>query len=172
MKRFLIFMFTLLLVFSLATVSFANDIEQNESSEIKEYIEEKIIPILMGVATSIIALLSTLKGVFSALKGLKESKDTFDKEQAKIKENSKKELAEIKQKYEEIKEAVVCVPLISEEIKELRKQATVLSKEIAGLSEITSLGFSRESELVREGKAREIVRIANKSKELIGNEAI
>lgn len=172
MKKILILLFILLIAFSFATVSVANEIEQNEDEKIREYVEEKIVPVLMGVATSIIALLGTLKGVFNALKGLKESKDTFDKEQAKIKENSKKELLEIKQKYDEIKTTVECVPLINEQIKELNKQATVLSQEIASLSKITSLGFSKESELVREGKSREIVRLATKNEELIANEAI
>ena len=145
---------------------------ENSNEELRAYIEEKIVPILMGVATSIIALLGTLKGVFNALKGLRESKEIFDKEQAKIKESSKRELLEIKKKYDEIKTAIEGVPLINEQIKELRDQAAVLSQEIAGLSKITSLGFSKESELVREGKARKIVRLAEKNEELISNEAI
>lgn len=188
MKKVITILMILVLCLALVCVASAEEMEKSgqpsvvsgqekeevekEKDELRVYIEEKIVPILMGVATSIIALLSTLKGVFNALKGLKESKDTFDKEQASIKENSKRELAEIKSKYEEIKATVECVPLINEEIKELRKQAIVLSQEIAGLSKITSLGFSKESELVREGKSREIVRLATKNEELITNEAI
>ena len=171
MKKLLILIFTMLLLFSLAIISFASEIE-NDSNEIGEYVEEKIVPILMGVATSIIALLGTLKGVFNALKGLRESKDTFDKEQIKIKENSKKELLEIKKRYDEIKATVEGVPLINAQITELTRQANLLALEIAGLSKITSLGFSKESELVRDGKSREIVRLADKNEELITNENI
>ena len=172
MKKILILLFILLFTFSLALVSFATDVAENENSELQNYVEEKIVPVIIGVATSIVALLSTLKGVFNALRGLKESKDTFDKEQAKIKENSKKELEQIKRKYDEIKVAVECVPLISEEIKALCNKTSILSQEIAGLSKIASLGFSKESELVREGKSREIVRLANKNEELIVNEGL
>ncbi len=172
MKKILILMFTMLLIFSFATVAFAKDVEQDTGEEIRVYVEEKIVPILMGVATSVIALLGTLKSVFSALKGLKESKAAFDKEQASIKENSKKELEEIKQKYDEIKASVENVPLLDTQLRELNKQASVLSLEIANLSKIASIGFSMDSELVKEGKSREIVRLASKNEELITNEGV
>lgn len=173
MKRLLIFLLILAFTLSFAPVISAEEIEQNDKGEeIRTYVEEKIVPILMGVATSIIALLGTLKGVFNALKGLKESKATFDKEQAKIKENSKRELEEIKKKYEEIKTLVSCVPQLDMQIKELNKGSALLASEVANLSEIASLGFSESYELVKSGKAREIVLLANENRELIENEAI
>ncbi len=172
MKKLLIFLLILAFALSLTLVISAEEATQDTGEEIRTYVEEKIVPILMGVATSIIALLGTLKGVFNALKGLKESKATFDKEQAKIKENSKRELEEIKKKYEEIKTLVSCVPQLDMQIKELNKGSALLASEVANLSEIASLGFSESYELVKSGKAREIVLLANENRELIENEAI
>ena len=139
---------------------------------LKEYVEEKIVPVLMGVITSVVALLSTLKGIFSSLKGLKESKENFDKDRESIKEESKKELAKITEKYEEIKNEVKTICLLTTEIEKLKGQATVLSKEIANLSEIASLGFSKNQELVKEGNARKIVVLAEKNKEISDSETI
>ena len=174
MKKILTFIFIMLLVLALTTVAMASELEtpNDKGEELKAYIEEKIVPIIMGVATSIIALLGTLKGVFNALRGLKESKDTFDREQAKITENSKRELEEIKAKYNEIKLLVVDVPKLSTQIEELKAKSSTLATEISNLSKIASLGFSENSQLVKDGKSREIVRLANKNEELISGEGI
>lgn len=132
---------------------------------LKEYIEEKIIPVVVGVATSLIALIGTLKSVFDALKGLKESKETFDKEQASIKENSKKELEEIKQKYEEIKESIAEVPELLEKIDIQKNTIEKLEHYILISADILVLAYSANSELVRTGKANQMTRLLEQIKE-------
>lgn len=154
----------------------ANSSPDSYSSEaandpLKEYVEEKIVPVLMGVITSAVALLSTLKGIFSALKGLKESKEDFQKERELIKESSKRELEKFAQKYEELKELVENVCVVTPQIENLKKKTEVLSMEIANLSEIASLGFCQNQELVKEGHARKIVILSEKNKELTNSEA-
>lgn len=170
MKRLLTVLFAFALIFSLVMVTSASEPWQGE--ELRVYIEEKIVPILMGVATSIIALLGTLKCIFNALRALKESKLAFDKEQVLIKENSKRELDEIKAKYDEIKLLIKDVPELDMQIRELHNKSCVLIEEIANLSKITSLGFSNDSELVTNGNAREAILLANKNQELACHEKI
>ena len=136
------------------------------------YIEEQILPIIVGVATSIIALLSTLKGIFSALKSLKESKEQFDTDREKIKSESQAEMKKITEKYNEIKEEIKLACQIGDGLCDLKRKTEILAEEIANLSKIASLGFSESKELVSEGKQREIVILAGKNRELIDNEEI
>ena len=159
MKRFLTVLFVLILACSFALVTSAEEATQDTGEEIRTYVEEKIVPILMGVATSIIALLGTLKGVFNALKGLKESKATFDKEQAKIKENSKRELEEIKKKYEEIKASIEDVPELLSKINIQNETIERLESIVYTSAEILSLAYSANSELVRTGKAKQMTQL-------------
>ena len=175
MKKVLFIILVLLVLLMLVTVSFASEIAteiNTENDKLREYVEEKIVPVLMGVITSVVALLSTLKGIFSSLRGLKESKENFDKDRESIKEENKKELAKITEKYEEIKNEVKTVCLLTTEIEKLKGQAEILSQEIVNLSQIASLGFSKNQKLVKEGNARKIVVLAEKSKEILDSETV
>ena len=142
------------------------------SDPLKAYIEEKILPIIVGVVTSIIALLSTLRGIFSSLKSLKASKENFEREQEKIKESSNAELEKITKKYNEIKSEIKSVVQIKDGLCELKEKTEILSKEIENLSQIAALGFCKDKDLVLEGASREIVILAKENKELNNREEI
>ena len=170
MKKALFLMFAVIMIAMLAATSYATDIPSNEM--LKEQIEEKIMPVVVGVMTSIIALLSTLRGIFSALKSLKDTREQLESEREKIKESSIREIEKITEKYSEIKTEIKAVLQISEGLKELKERTEILSKEIANLSEIAALGFSKDKELVLEGASREIVILAKENKELTDREEI
>ena len=142
------------------------------SDPLKDYIEEKILPIIVGVVTSIIALLSTLRGIFSSLKSLKASKENFEREQEKIKERSRAELEKITERYNEIKSEIKSVLQIKDGLCELKEKTEILSKEIENLSQIAALGFCKDKDLVLEGASREIVILAKENKELNNREEI
>ena len=170
MKKALFLTFVIIMIAMLAATSYATDITSNEM--LKEQIEEKIMPVVVGVMTSIIALLSTLKGIFSALKSLKDTKEQLESEREKIKESSIRELEKITEKYNEIKTEIKGVLQVSKGLCELKEKTEILSKEIANLSEIASIGFCKDKSLVLEGASREIVILADKNKELIDSEQI
>lgn len=170
MKKALFLMFAVIMIAMLAATSYATDIPSNEM--LKEQIEEKIMPVVVGVMTSIIALLSTLRGIFSALKSLKDTREQLESEREKIKESSIREIEKITEKYSEIKSEIKAVLQVSEGLKELKERTEILSKEIANLSEIAALGFSKDKELVLEGASREIVILAKENKELTDREEI
>lgn len=142
------------------------------SDPLKDYIEEKILPIIVGVVTSIIALLSTLRGIFSSLKSLKASKENFEREQEKIKESSRTELEKITERYNEIKSEIKSVVQIKDGLCELKEKTEILSREIENLSQIAALGFCKDKDLVLEGASREIVILAKENKELNNREEI
>ena len=54
MKKSLTLIFVLLLVFALSLSVFAGDVS---GQELKIYLEEKIVPVIAGVVTSLIALI-------------------------------------------------------------------------------------------------------------------
>lgn len=190
MKRTLFLLFTLIIMSLLVVVAYAQEtVDKGQGTDVttpvrvanpyplspdplKEYIEEQILPIIVGVATSIIALLSTLKGIFSALRSLKESKEQFDNDREKIKSESQAEMKKITEKYNEIKEEIKLACQIGDGLCDLKRKTEILAEEIANLSKIASLGFSESKELVSEGKQREIVILAGKNRELIDNEEI
>lgn len=148
------------------------DLYPLSSDSLKDYIEEKILPIIVGVVTSIIALLSTLRGIFSSLKSLKASKENFEREQEKIKESSRAELEKITERYNEIKSEIKSVVQIKDGLCELKEKTEILSKEIENLSQIAALGFCKDKDLVLEGASREIVILAKENKELNNREEI
>ena len=164
MKKTLIIAFALLLAISLVSVASA------QGDELKSYVEERIAPILAGVMTSIIALLGTLRGIFSMIKGVKESKDIFENHQKSLKEDNKRFLDQIKDKYEEIKRDTESLPDLRNETNSLKSRIDDLCLEIANLSEMSSCGFSRNEELIRGGKARKIEILAEKNREIAGSD--
>ena len=191
MKKTLFLLFTLTIMVLLAVGVYAQEngsdkisvvsdqeVEQSPTSyplhptSFKTYIEEKILPIIVGVVTSIIALLSTLRGIFSSLKSLKASKENFEREQEKIKESSRAELEKITEKYNEIKSEIKSVVQIKDGLCELKEKTEILSKEIENLSQIAALGFCKDKDLVLEGASREIVILAKENKELNNREEI
>lgn len=191
MKKTLFLLFTLTIMVLLAVGVYAQEngsdkisvvsdqeVEQSPTSyplhptSFKTYIEEKILPIIVGVVTSIIALLSTLRGIFSSLKSLKASKENFEREQEKIKESSRTELEKITEKYNEIKSEIKSVVQIKDGLCELKEKTEILSKEIENLSQIAALGFCKDKDLVLEGASREIVILAKENKELNNREEI
>ncbi len=192
MKRIFIIVLCIIFALSLVTVASAQNqtedegenseevIVKNEEAmeggkkgdELRTYIGERLLPVLMGVFTSVIALLGTLKGVFSALKGLKESKAVFDKEQALIRENSRRELEAIGQKYEDLKATLNGVPELNEKVSAAEEQVKALKNDIANLSKIAYFAVADKKEYVMDGRMREIIRILGKNEETSKNETV
>ena len=158
MKKILFVMFALLLCLSLGLACFAESGEAQggssgtststtETSEvdIKAYIQEKIVPIVVGVATSIVALITTLYKIGASLKALSGTKDTLAKE-AKKRDEASQALSE---QVEQIKASIKDVPSLEKSIEEL----SVLCSTIA---EILSLGFSANEEIIKSGKGKKM----------------
>lgn len=181
MKKLLFILFLTVIICTFVMVSYANEVKDSENAEVelenendmlKNYIQDKIIPVLIGVSTSIIAFLSTLKGVFSALKSLKDTKEGYEDDRNKFKEEMKIELEKVREKYDNVTTALNGVVSIGAEFEKMKNHISTLSKEIANVSEIASLGFSNNENLVKEGIARKITVIAEQNKEQLKDETI
>ena len=153
MKRILFICFVLMLCLCMSISCLAQDVGEGKT-DIKGYIQERIVPVVVGVLTSLIALGTMLFKITSTLKSLKSTRDTFEGE-ARL----RAELArELKAEAQKLQEAVKDVP-------ELKACVEGLAQECRLNSEILSLGFSANGEIIKSGTIID----ADPSMELIGN---
>ena len=136
----------------------ANDTNlTGEAIDVKAYIMDKIVPVAVAVLTSAIAFVATLGTIAKSLKALKDTKEAFSdeaKERAVFFECGLEMLTE---KAEELKELVGDVP-------KLREELLALSEECRLNSEILTLGFSANSEIVKSGKGKRMALLLDNAK--------
>jgi hypothetical protein len=164
--KILIFVLCLMLALCISASATA---PQNE--ELKAYVGEKIMPVVAGVATSLIALLSTLKSIFKSLKDLKGERDSLGRVQSEIKDQNARDLEQIKAGYEELRVLLADVPSIKEELNSISKATQALIVSISRLSKISSLGFLQSPEVIKSGKGKEIALLAKQNQEVEDEEA-
>ena len=129
----------------------------SETIDVKAYIMDKIVPVAVAVLTSALAFLATLGTIAKSLKALKDTKEAFSdeaKERAVFFECGMEMLTE---KTEELKELVSDVP-------KLKGELLALSEECRLNSEILTLGFSANSEVVRSGKGKRMAQLLENAK--------
>ena len=173
MKKVITILMILILCLAFALVVLAEESGQpsvvsgqeeqgTESDLLKEYVEEKVIPVIIGVATSIVALLGTLKSIFNALKELKKGKDDFNEASKQIRQSTENDSRMLRADYNAIKESVKDVPELLDIIEKQDKRIEELKGVVIVATEILALAYSANSELVRTGKAKEMNRLLNK----------
>ena len=195
MKKILIFLIVfILLIACLSSYAYAEDTEEtaaegdktvSESEEavtdgeetsvngeedlsevpLKEYIKDRIIPVVVGVLTSAVAVITTLSQVLKGVKSLKDSKDLLEDSKEQIKTVSKStegQIAEIKDSIKEL------LPLF-DEISYLKEAIEKYKGEIGTLEHILTLAYSADEKLVRSGKAKEMALLLAKVGEGVTN---
>lgn len=162
MKRILSFIVIFALCLgALSIVSSASDVENDA---LKEYVSEKIVPVVIGVLTSVCAFLATLSPVIKTLSSLKDTKESLSLEN-KARENELKGIRELLgSNSEELCELLKDVPSLSSELLSLRSSILLLLEECDVVEEILSLGFSASPDVVRTGKGEKIIDLLEKSK--------
>ena len=164
MKKLLFTVFALLMCICLGLACFAKSDEiqggssatpTTETSEvdIKAYIQEKIVPIVVGVITSIVALITTLYKIGASLKALSGTKDTLDAD-AKKREAA---VASLGEQVEQIKASIKDVPSLEKSIEELSALCSTIA-------EILSLGFSANEEIIKSGKGKKMSMLLQNAK--------
>ena len=137
-------------------------LSEEEKNDVKAYIMDKIVPVAVAVLTSALAFLATLGTIAKSLKALKDTKDAFSdeaKERAVFFECGMEMLTE---KTEELKELVSDVPKLKEEL-------LALSEECRLNSEILTLGFSANSDVIKSGKGKRMSVLLNDAKRKVQN---
>ena len=138
----------------------------SKGKEIGIYIKEKILPVVVGVLTSVSALLATLVAIKRSLTSVSEAKDTFKKEAKERESQFKKESEYLTTKAEEIERTLSLVPQLQGEITALEKNTEKLIKECTYLGKMISLGFSQNEDVVASGNGKKISRLLEECQRL------
>ena len=160
MKKILIVFFALALCFCLSTACFAQG-ESEGATDIKAYIQEKIVPVAVAVLTSLLAFLATIGTVVRSLRSLKDTKEAFVDEARERAVFFQSGIGLLEDKAEEMKALVEDVPELKSKIEELSKREEILA-------EILSLGFSANSEIVKSGKGKKMAMLIENAKSAVG----
>jgi len=171
MKKILITVFIAALTLSMALSCIATtgaggsegDSHTDESSGayIKEYVTEKIAPVAVGVATSLIAFIGAFGKIRASLSALNSSSDAIKE----LKETSSSTLKGIKAELDRgltsVYETVKDVPEIKEGYCELISSYNQLKEQNAALLEAIKTGFEAIPQAVESGAARKIAILNN-----------
>ncbi|MBE6663833.1 MAG: hypothetical protein E7602_04960 [Ruminococcaceae bacterium] len=130
-----------------------------EDFDLKAYIKEKIVPVVVGVLTSSSALLATLMAIRKSLASIGDTKDTFKKEARRREEKFREESEHLREKTEEIEKMVALVPELEKRVTELDKNMQALISECASLGKMISLGFSQDERVVTSGNGKKISKL-------------
>ncbi|MBP3495253.1 MAG: hypothetical protein J6K52_03515 [Clostridia bacterium] len=134
--------------------------ERANSEIIKEYLKEKIMPVIIGVLTAICALLATLGKIKRAMCDLGASREELKKE-VESRDLSFKEKSEyIQARIDEVKNALKDVPTLKEDTMKLIKELSILKNECEALSKMLYLGFLQSKDVITSGAGKKIVQLA------------
>ena len=127
--------------------------------EIKLYVKERIIPIVIGVLTSVSAILATLGAIKRALNSIGETKELFKNESKARDEKFQRDSEYLTKKAEEIENALNLIPQLESEIATLEKGTEILLRECRDLAKMVSLGFSQDERVISSGNGQKISRL-------------
>ena len=155
MKKIMFILFAFALCLCLACTVMAN--EGGKKTELKAYITDKIVPVAVGVLTSVIAFVATLGTIARSLKALKGARQDFNEEAKERAIFFESGIEMLDEKAQELKALVEDVP-------KLRDELTSLAQECRLNSEILALGFSANSDVIKSGKGKKMAVLLEKSK--------
>lgn len=172
MKKLMIVAFMLALCLCLSLVCYAQseahtvqETAAENEIDVQTYVMEKIVPVAVAALTSALAFLATIGTVARSLKSLKDTKESFSdeaKERAIFFESGIELLDE---KARELKELVSDVP-------RLKRELEALTQECRLNSEILTLGFSSNSDVIKSGKGKKMAMLLEKSKDISSSDEI
>ncbi len=155
MKKIITVLFAITVAFCMTSVCLASEIGL-DAAELELYITERIVPVVAGVLTSIVALMTLLRSIAKSLKGLKDTKNAFELEAEKRETSFKNNTELLENKAQEIKDIVNTVPSLQVQLSQLENNVSTLVDECEVLAKILSLGFSANSEIVKSGKGKKM----------------
>lgn len=131
--------------------------EQSKTEEfnLKLYIQERIVPVVVGVITAIAGLLSTIMSIKKSVRSLTNLKNSFSEEKAQreasLADNKKLLQDEVSRLQAQTKD----LPEMKETIDQLREQ-------IGTMGQMLQLAYSADANLVKTGKSKKMALLVEK----------
>ena len=142
---------------------------EEEIFDFKVYVQEKIVPIVIGVLTAASALIASLASISRSLGKIKDARDEFKKE-AKEREKAFKEQSELlKSKANELIKIASELPKLKSEISSLQENSEKLILECTYISKMISLGFGEDKNVIKSGNGEKIKRLEGECAQLVSS---
>ena len=141
-----------------------NQENPGEVFDFKEYFQEKLLPIGVGILTASCGLISSLASVKRALNSLKEEKETLSKRDKERERLLDKERQQISEFTEQARNQLSTVSYVSQEMSNLQDQVVTLSMEIDLLTQAIGIAIAKDKELVSTGNGKRLSELLEKSK--------
>ena len=138
--------------------------DDTKEFDLKLYIQERIVPVVVGVITAIAGLLSTILSIKRTLRSLTNLKNSFSEEKAQreasLADNKKLLQNEVSRLQAQTKD----LPKMKETIDQLREQ-------IGTMGQMLQLAYSADANLVKTGKAKKMALLVEKIKVTNGGDS-
>ena len=146
------------------------DAAEAEEFNLYNYIKEKILPIVIGVLTSVSALLATLVAVKRSLNALHEEKDNYKKEAAALEKKVLESTKVLSDRVEKLQSAVDEIKKSTSGVPDFDARIEAVQNILTSTCEILTLGFSANADIIKTGKGKKMEILLNSIKEIIGGQ--
>ena len=143
--------------------------EGEEKSDLKTYVEERIVPVITGVGAAIGAIFIALGPLVSAIRAIKNAVAAFSKKDEERNASVKESNRLMQKNIERIEASVSSVPALQAQNEQFKKQVDELKLVCTTLAQITALGFQANADVVRTGKGRKMASMLKKLSNSIGD---
>ena len=134
--------------------------------DLKTYVQEKIVPIVIGVLTAASALIASLASISRSLGKIKDARDEFKKEAAEREKTFKAQSELLKGKADELIKIASELPKLKGEILSLQESSEKLILECSYISKMISLGFGEDKNVIKSGSGAKIKRLEGECRQL------
>lgn len=155
-----------------------NQVQNQESTEgvsdfstsswdLRDYLIEKIAPVLVGVLTGVGALATTLGAIKKSLSSLKDAKKDLTDENTKNRELFLEQSSRLVACGSKMEDTSLAIEDLSNKIDTLEKQLYYLSEQSCSLAKIVTIGFLGDEKRVGSGTGEKMMLLLENSQGLL-----
>ena len=130
---------------------------EEENFDLKLYIKERIVPVVVGVLTAIAGLLSTIISIKRSVRSLTNLKNSFSEEKAERE-------ASLADNKKLLQEEVARLQNQTKDLPKMKEKVEQLSEQIGTMGQMLQLAYSADVNLVKTGKAKKMELLVAKMK--------
>lgn len=135
--------------------------------DLRDYLIEKIAPVLVGVLTGVGALATTLGAIKKSLSSLKDAKKDLTDENAKNRELFLEQSSQLVACGSKMEDTSLAIEDLSNKIDTLEKQLYYLSEQSCSLAKIVTIGFLGDEKRVGSGTGEKMMLLLENSQGLL-----